>query len=171
LARTQSLVRTIELQTPVQVRDEEQKWKRRRSLLWQLVRFSMVGGLNTAVDLLILNSILWLWPTRNTVMLLIYNSVAYTFGAINSFAWNKYWTFRRYQRVNSAEVVRFAFTTLSGIACNDVLLWLIGSLLHPMLLSATLWANVSKIIAVGNTALISYLAMRLWVFVQHAMEE
>jgi putative flippase GtrA len=53
----------------------------------------LVGGLNTLVDLLILNGLLWLFPTTSSLTLLVYSSLAYSLGAVNSFLLNKYWTF------------------------------------------------------------------------------
>jgi putative flippase GtrA len=138
------------------------------STFWQLLRFSLVGCLNTAVDLLALNALFWLFPTRNIGLLLMENSLAYSVGAVNSFLLNKYWTFRCAGRAGPREVERFALTTLAGVACNNLLLWLMGTLLHPVFVSAVLWANASKLVAIGGTVLISYLGMRLWVFVRPA---
>ena len=36
----------------------------------QILRFALAGGLNTLVDLLILNGLLWLFPTSSSSMLL-----------------------------------------------------------------------------------------------------
>ncbi|HKF39300.1 MAG TPA: glycosyltransferase family 2 protein, partial [Ktedonobacteraceae bacterium] len=41
---------------------------------------------------------------------------------------------------------------------------------HPFLVNATVWANASKVVAIGGTALISYLGMRLWVFASNAQK-
>lgn len=134
----------------------------------QLLRFGLVGCLNTMIDLLALNALLWLWPTRNATALLFYNSLAYAFGALNSFLLNRYWTFRQRGSTNLREVVRFVLTTLAGIVCNDLILWA----LSPVLLSApfnpTIATNIAKMLAIGGTVLISYLGMRLWVFTQAA---
>ena len=140
------------------------------SSIRQILRFVLTGCLNTALDLLLLNGLLWLWPTRHTATLLVYNSIAYTFGAVNSFLLNKYWTFRSTGRVNGREVVRFVLITLAGIIFNDSILFLMSSLLHPVLLNPTLWANISKLIAIGGNVAVSYLGMRLWVF-HHARHE
>ena len=134
----------------------------------QLLRFGLVGCLNTAIDLLALNGLFWLIPTRSIGLLLIENSIAYSFGAVNSFLFNKWWTFHFPGRAGRREVGRFALTTLAGVACNNLLLWLMGTLLHPVFLSAVLWANASKLVAIGGTVLISYLGMRLWVFARPA---
>jgi putative flippase GtrA len=137
-----------------------------QKLWWQLVRFGLVGGLNTSLDLLIFNGLFWLFPTQNTWVLLAYNSLAYSLGGVNSFILNKYWTFRRSTKVTWSELIRFAITTLLGIACNDLLLWLVGKLFHPMIANPTLWANASKIVAIFGSVLVSYFGMRLWVFVK-----
>jgi putative flippase GtrA len=137
-----------------------------RVLFFQIVRFGMVGGLNTILDLLIFNSLLWLMPTKSTTTLLVYNSIAYLLGGVNSFLLNKYWTFRDKQKITAREVIRFAITTVFGVVCNDLFIWLISQYFHPIIADARLWANVSKIVALCGTVLISYLGMRLWVFVQ-----
>lgn len=141
-----------------------------KGLLGQLVRFGVVGGLNTLVDLMILNGLLWLFPTKSTFMLLAFSALAYGLGAINSFLLNKHWTFRHRQKTSGKELSRFALTTLGGIAWSTIILWLVSNALHPLLGNATLWANASKIVAIGGTALISYLGMRLWVFVGRAQK-
>jgi putative flippase GtrA len=135
-----------------------------RSLFWQIFRFGLVGGLNTIIDLLIFNGLLWLWPTQSTTSLLAYNSFAYAFGAINSFILNKYWTFQNTRQTTYGEVLRFALTTLGGVLCNDGFLWAASHFLHPVMINATLWANTSKVLAISGTFMISYMGMRLWVF-------
>jgi putative flippase GtrA len=134
------------------------------STLRQFLRFGLVGGLNTNVDLLILNVLLWLFPTQHTSLLIIYNSIAYGIGAINSFVLNKYWTFGHRKHTTPAELLRFVVTTCAGIVSNDLLIWMVGSVLHPFISNATIWTNASKILAILGTSSISYLGMRLWVF-------
>jgi putative flippase GtrA len=138
--------------------------------LKQLLRFGLVGSLNTMIDLAVLNCLLWVWPTHRNSVLLLDNSIAFSIGAINSFLLNKYWTFQQSGYPGAREITRFALTTLAALALNDSILWLISGLLHPVFLSAPLWANVSKLGAIAGTVLLSYLGMRLWVFV-HASKE
>ena len=137
----------------------------------QLLRFAFAGGLNTLADLLILNGLLWLFPTNSSGTLLAYNSLAYSIGAINSFLLNKYWTFGQKRRTTRAELARFTLITICGIAWTSAILWLASRVLHLFLFNATIWANTSKLIAIGGTALISYLGMRLWVFVSKKSEQ
>ena len=136
--------------------------------LRQMVRFGLVGGLNTLLDLLILNVLLLLFPTTSTITLLAYNALAFSLGAVNSFLLNKYWTFGHRQNTTLKELSRFMITTLCGIGWSTLVLWLASIVLHPLVLNATLWANAAKIVSVVSGALLSYLGMRLWVFVRPA---
>src|SRR5581483_10081185 len=143
----------------------------RPRLLGQMVRFGLVGVLNTVVDLLLLNILLLLFPTTNSLMLLAYNALAYSVGGVNSFLLNKYWTFGHKQTTSRSELIRFAITTLGGIMWSSIILWIASNVLHPILINPTMWANASKVFAIGGTALISYLGMRLWVFVNKPREK
>jgi putative flippase GtrA len=69
------------------------------------------------------------------------------------------------------EGARFILITVAAIVCNDLILWFMGKILHPAHLNVTLWANSSKVVAIGGTILVSYLGMRLWVFVQSSHEK
>lgn len=139
-------------------------------VLRQFLRFGLVGCLNTGIDLLALNCLLWLWPAQNMAILLLANSLAYALGAVNSFMCNKYWTFRCTTRTNTREVARFVLTTLVGIACNDLILSGLNSALPMIYLNTTFWMNISKLLAISGTILISYLGMRLWVFVRYPQQ-
>ncbi len=136
-------------------------WK---STFWQFLRYCLVGGANTIVDLLVLNVLLWRIPTHNVQTLVLYNSLAYSSGALSSFFLNKYWTFRRTQRATSREVVRFAISLLLEVIYSSVLIWLAGKALQPLIANPTLWGNASKLIAVAIGTVISYSFMRFWTF-------
>ncbi|GAC1430398.1 MAG: hypothetical protein PVS3B3_33100 [Ktedonobacteraceae bacterium] len=132
--------------------------------VWQVFRFGIVGSLNTFLDILVFNILLFCSPTHNTGMLLVYSSLAYAIGAINSYLMNKHWTFRHTKRTTRSEVLRFVCVNVFGILCNDTLIWSTAHIVHPMLVNTVVWANVSKIVAILGTISISYLGMRLWVF-------
>src|SRR5215472_5130830 len=168
------VMRILDLPTPLPLQGETSnrdvhipsKRKTRNRTIWQLVRFGLVGCANTAIDLLVLNCLLWLWPGQGPTRLLLANTIAYACGALNSFFFNRSWTFQRKGPPTAREGARFLQVTLAAIGCNDLILWFMGNILHPAHLNVTFWANSSKVIAIGGTILVSYLGMRLWVFVQ-----
>ena len=163
------MAKLSELQTPLAllpgaqdiVSPTERRWI---TALWQIVRFGIVGVLNTTVDIIALNILLWRFPTHNANLLLLYNSTAYMLGALNSFGFNKYWTFKHRQAITGSEILRFAIVNIIGILCNDGIIWSVASILHPLIANHILWANASKGCAIIGTASVSYLGMRLWVF-------
>ena len=161
------MAKTSELEPIVEPMAEEvvvsRTWVWYSSLL-QILRFSIVGILNTSIDVLTLNILVLLFPIHNANLLLIYNSIAYLFGALNSFLLNKYWTFKRKHTVTGGELLRFAIINVIGILCNDAIIWSAARLLHTMIPNTVVWANAAKLCAVLGTALVTYLGMRLWVF-------
>ncbi|MBX5449797.1 GtrA family protein [Thermogemmatispora sp.] len=136
----------------------------------QLLRFAITGGLNTVIDILVLNALIWLLNVKSTPLLLACNIIAYCAGAVNSFLLNKYWTFDTQEPISGGELWRFALITLSGSLWSSSILWLAGLALQHVLVNPALWANAAKVVAIGGTALISYLGLRLWVFVQRRPE-
>jgi putative flippase GtrA len=140
-----------------------------RSSTWsstfrQFLRYCLVGGVNTAIDLLTLNILLWRFPTNNVQVLVVYNSFAYSSGAVSSFFLNKYWTFRHKQRTTWHEVIRFVAILLLEVLYSNGLVWLAGKALQPVIANPTLWGNTSKLVAVAVGAVITYIFMRFWTF-------
>ena len=130
----------------------------------QFFRYCLVGGVNTLLDVLMLNVLLWLFPTNNVLMLAMYNSIAYTSGAVTSFFLNKHWTFRSKQPATRREIVRFIISLSLEILYSSILIWVIGKALRPIIANPTLWGNASKLIAVAIGAVLSYAFMRCWTF-------
>ena len=123
------------------------------------------------MDLLMLNVLLWRFPTNNVLVLVFYNSVAYSSGAVTSFFLNKYWTFRRKQRTTGREVVRFAIILALEILYSNGLVWLAGKALQPLITNVTLWGNASKLLAVAGSAVLSYTFMRFWTFASRSQDQ
>ena len=116
------------------------------------------------MDLLMLNALLWGFPTKNVLILVVYNSVAYSGGAVTSFFLNKYWTFGHKRRTTRREVVRFSIILALEILYSNGLVWLAGKVLQPLIANPTLWGNASKLVAVAVGAVLSYAFMRFWIF-------
>lgn len=135
-----------------------------RTTFWQFFRYCLVGGANTISDLLVLNILLWCFPTHYVLTLVLYNSVAYCSGAVTSFFLNKYWTFGQRRRTTRKEVRRFFITLLIEVLVSNGLLWLAGKALQPFLTNVTLWGNASKLVAVVAGTILSYAFMRFWTF-------
>jgi putative flippase GtrA len=141
-----------------------------RSTGFQILRYCLVGGVNTLIDISVLNILLWRDPSHNASLLLVENSVAYASGAVSSLFLNKHWTFRRKQRPTRREVRRFLTSLALELVSSNGFLWLAGRALSPFISNVTLWANASKLLTVAANTVLSYLIMRFWIFASDTPE-
>jgi putative flippase GtrA len=128
-------------------------------------KFSLVGISNAAVDIGVLNLFLWLAPTREVTLLVIYNGVALILANLNSYAWNTLWTFRGRAKHDTRQIVLFGLQMLVNIGISNGLFW---ALIRPIIIYTEvptyLAGNVAKIISVLVASTISFFIMRYVVF-------
>ncbi|HLX39271.1 MAG TPA: GtrA family protein [Ktedonobacteraceae bacterium] len=133
--------------------------------LGQFVRFCVVGTSNAVIDFGVLDMALALFPTRATVPLLAYNTVAVVLAATNSFVWNRRFTFHVRGPLQITEVVRFIIVAAGTAVLNDLVLLLLSGFFPSLMASGALGANVLKLGAILGAMALSFFGMRLWVFV------
>ena len=128
-------------------------------------KFSVVGLSNAVVDIGVLNLFLWLQPTRDPMMLVLFNGIALVLANMNSYVWNSLWTFRGRADHGPRQTVLFALQALVNIGVSNGLFW---ALIRPLLVEtdipAYLVGNTAKIISIVVASTISYFIMRYLVF-------
>ena len=128
-------------------------------------KFSIVGFSNAAVDIGGLNLFLWLDPTRDVHLLVIFNGVALVLANLNSYVWNTLWTFRGRAEHDLRQIVLFALQVLVNIGVSNGLFW---ALIHPVIVYTEvptyLAGNVAKILSVTVASVLSFFIMRYVVF-------
>lgn len=105
------------------------------------IKFQAVGVINFFVDygvLSLLNLVLG-WP------LVLSNVISYTCGVVNSFVWNRYWTFKMKLKFTSvysirlskrtihpvflsADFMKFIFVNLVSLGVNTLAVYILGDL-------------------------------------------
>ncbi len=140
--------------------------KVRKADIWQFLRFCIVGTSNAVIDFLVLNVLLWAFPTADTWRVLSYNSLAVLLAATNSFFWNKHWTFQQRHAITFQELYRFIVVASGTTLMNDTLMWLLGRAFPNSMSSSLVGTNALKFGAILGTMSISFFGMRLWVFFQ-----
>ena len=112
-----------------------------------------------------LNLFLWLEPTREVSLLVLYNSLALVLANVNSYFWNTLWTFRGRAEHDARQIVLFSLQVLVNIGISNGLFWL---LVHPVIVytdvPAYLASNVAKIISVTVASTVCFFIMRYVVF-------
>src|SRR3712207_512419 len=127
--------------------------------------FDIVGPSNAGRDVRVLNLFLWLGPTREVSLLVIYNGVALVLANLSSYAWNTLWTFRGRAEHDLRQIVLFGLQALVNIVVSSGLFW---ALIHPIIVYTEvptyLAGNVAKVISITVASTISFFIMRYVVF-------
>ncbi|MDO7905643.1 GtrA family protein [Paenibacillus sp. JX-17] len=118
-----------------------------------LVKFGVVGILNTAVDMFIFTILSAAGYSALTAQI-----ISYSCGVLNSYLWNGRWTFRDERRQRrSTEMFRFILTNLIVLLFATLILYAADHLLG--------WGLVfSKITATVSGMGLNFAASRFWVF-------
>ena len=122
----------------------------------QFRRYVTIGVINTGLDFAIYTLL-----TRTSTFwkehYLFANALTFIIVVTWSFFWNKHWTFQNRERRHAEQYAKFLFSTLTGIAIAESILYLgvdaFG--LHDIL---------SKVIAAPFVVLWNFFAYRFWAF-------
>ncbi|MEW4428684.1 GtrA family protein [Paenibacillus pabuli] len=118
-----------------------------------LIKFGIVGVMNTAVDALVFTMLAALGRPP-----LIAQLISYSCGVLNSFWWNRRWTFRDASRQGpNNELLRFVITNLIVLAISSLILFLSNHIIGWNLV-------ISKAAATILGMILNYIASRYWVF-------
>jgi putative flippase GtrA len=117
--------------------------------IWQLAKYITVGALNTAVDLGVLNFLIYLTDITSGLWFSVFKAAGFIGGVTNSFIWNKFWTFQRRGIAGAGkEFSQFFIVSAVGIILNvsiaSILVNVIGP---PSGISMKLWGNIAAIAA------------------------
>lgn len=105
-------------------------------LAGQLIRFSLVGVLNTALDFGIFTLLTQIaWFAQNPVAAHV---ISYACGVVCSLILNKLWTFRYQGKLTGKQLAAFLLVNLAALGVSSGAIALVESLwaLHPLLAKA-----------------------------------
>jgi len=122
-------------------------------MLSQLVKFSLVGLLNTVIHFAVF---LWLFKYLG-VYHLIASAAGFTLAVINSYALNKLWTFKIFGTQVSGEFGRFLLVSLLALGVNLVSMALLveGFSMYPPL---------AQLLTIVLTLVVNFSGNKYWAF-------
>ncbi|HYB73225.1 MAG TPA: GtrA family protein [Candidatus Sulfotelmatobacter sp.] len=132
----------------------------------QFLRYGCTGLLNASIDFGTLNLLVAITGVYSGIGLVPLNVVAFMAASLNSFVWNRLWTFRRRGRGRLLrELAAFYMVAIGGAAVSSGILWAIATLVpRPAGLRPIAWVNGAKLAAGGSAILWNFLWYRYWVF-------
>lgn len=140
-------------------------FKKFKALL-QLVKFLEVGVLNTLIDFAVLNLLLWQTGILKGNVYLVFIGTAFTIAAVNSYIWNKYWTFEKKETgVATKEFGKFYLITVVSLLIREVVAHVIVNVIGSQFgLTEVIWANIGSGLGILIAFTWNFLGYKLIVF-------
>lgn len=132
----------------------------------QLMKFAVVGAINTGVDFLVLNLEMALTGITSGTLMLPQNSISFAVATTNSYLLNKRWTFEdSNSQKEGSKFSQFLGVSLIGVIINSSVVYAITTFVSPIMnISPQLWANVAKLLATGVSLIWNFLGYKFIVF-------
>ncbi|THF82586.1 GtrA family protein [Cohnella fermenti] len=124
-----------------------------RGKINQLAKFATVGVMNTAVDLVVFSALVYGLGAASALA----QTISYLCGFLNSYVWNRSWTFRTGKRASAGELLRFGIVNAVSFGVSMAVLLGMEKGLGFSPLAAKLVSIVASLAA-------NYAGSKLWVF-------
>jgi len=126
----------------------------------QFVKFAIVGGIGTIVNLAVLKLTLLLWGQFNEAtpfaVELFASGLAFAVAVVNNYLLNRWWTFRS-SRTMSTEFLKFLVVSVAGLGLNELVFWVCRTRLDLEVL-------LSQLIAIACVLPFNFAVNKLWSF-------
>jgi len=158
--------------------------KRLKNLIPQFSKFIVVGGLNTLIDFVVFNTLSLLLDINKGVGAAIITSISFTVANINSYFFNKNWTFQEatagttfIEKKDTIKFGEFFLVSIIGLLINVLVVFVVTTYIPPFLhitffdnlfssveVRDLMWANVAKVIAIAFSLVWNFIGYKLIVF-------
>lgn len=131
-----------------------------RSFIFQFAKFFVVGGLNTFMDLGILNILIYLTNITAGFYFSVFKGVSFVVTVVNSFFWNKYWTFQK-----SGNFFLFFLVVFGSFLLNvGIASFMVNTIGVVDGFSAKQWDNIAALSSLVLVLTWNFLGMKYIVF-------
>lgn len=139
---------------------------KRLLIIFQAAKFFLVGTLNTFIDLAVLNFFIWISGIANGPFYVVFKAISFSAAVINSYFWNKYWTFeKRGEKPKKEEFLKFFVVTAIGLLINVGVASFVVNVIGPQWgITEKIWASVGAIIAAFFAFIWNFTASKFIVF-------
>lgn len=133
-------------------------------VLLQIAKFGAIGASNTVIDFGILNFLSASSQVFSGLFLVPLNAISFSIAVLNSYFWNRYWTFKGGQKNAGKQFLEFIVVSVIAALINTVLVYLL-TLIPPIGgISEPLWLNISKLFATFISLVWNFLGYKFLVF-------
>ncbi len=134
-------------------------------IILQAAKFFLVGTLNTLIDLVILNILIWISGIAVGALYSAFKAISFLVATINSYLWNKYWTFGKRETPAPKEFFKFLIVTAIGLLINVGVASFVVNVVGPKFgLTEKIWATLAAIVAAFFAFAWNFLSSKFIVF-------
>lgn len=135
-------------------------------IIFQIAKFGCVGAANFAVDIGILNLLIFVFGTAVGVAYIVFKVISFTFAVTNSYIWNKIWTFKKTDtKETGKEFGQFIMISVIGLILNAAVAGFLVIVIGPLGgIKVKTWASVSAAIASICVMAWNFIGYKFWVF-------
>jgi len=135
------------------------------AILLQAAKFFLVGTLNTFIDLGVLNIFILISGIATGLFYSVFKSFSFLIATVNSYFWNKYWTFEKREKPTSGEFLKFLVITFFGFLINVGIASFVVNVIGPQFgMGEKIWASIGAIVAAFFAFVWNFLSSKFIVF-------
>ncbi len=134
-------------------------------VILQIAKFAAIGALNTLLDLGILNVLMSISGVAVGFWYSLFKACSFVIANINSYFWNKHWTFGVSDKANVREFGEFLMVGIIGFGLNIGCASLVVNVISaPQGFSPERWANVGALSATFISLIWNFIGYKFFVF-------
>lgn len=134
--------------------------------LIQFGKTFLVGILNSAIDMGVFDFLTWFFSVASGGLPVLFKALSFSCGAVNSYFWNKFWTFRKKDTEDKAkEAVQFFLVTFGGLLIHTAVIFVMVNIIGVRLgVSERMWASIGNVAAIFTGFVWNFLGYKFIVF-------
>jgi putative flippase GtrA len=135
-------------------------------IFFQIAKFGCVGAANFAVDIGILNLLIFISGSAAGIAYTLFKIISFIFAVTNSYVWNKIWTFKKVDtKETGKEFGQFIMISIIGLILNAVIASVLVNVIGPLGgIKVKTWASVSAAVASICVMAWNFVGYKFWVF-------
>ncbi len=137
-----------------------------KPFFFQLAKFGLIGVANTVVDLGIYNLFIYMSDVSSGYLIVVFKSFSVLAAIINSYVWNKFWSFEKKEVHNvGEEFTQFLMVSLVGLLLNvGITAFVVNIIGAPAGVAEKTWANVGGLTASILVLTWNFIGYKFFVF-------
>lgn len=142
----------------------KRRWTKSK-VIQQIYKFVLVGLLNTALDILILDLLIAVTNKgRSGLYYTVFKTVSFLFALTNSYFMNKYWTFSAGKKRKVFEFGQFVLVSFLGLLINVTVSSYVVNNIVPVYGLIYYWPSIAALCGTAASFILNFLGYKFFVF-------